>query len=151
MDNRARMESQLGTTSGDDSLMPSGRIGAGGEDPVVAPVAGCPDGEDFTSVEWSSSDAEPSTKDQAVQTMAPHMVNELTQYSDPDDFGSDTDPGESTNSSQRPVIFASIGARRRRLRVADWLMPDHVATADSIQYTGNGHTEERAARPDNDH
>ena len=122
-----------------------------GEVNVAGPVEGGPDNDDFTSVAWSSSDYEPSTKDQAIQTMAPHMVNEMTQYSDPDDFGSDTDSGESTNSSQRPVIFASIGARRRRLRVSDWLMPDQTATADSIQYTGNGHAGERAARPDNDH
>ena len=122
-----------------------------GEVNVEGPVEGSPDNDDFTPGAWSSSDYEPSTKDQAIQTMAPHMVNEMTQYSDPDEFGSDTDSGESTNSSQRPVIFASIGARRRRLRVSDWLMPDQTATADSIQYTGNGHAGERAARPDNDH
>ena len=151
MENRALMESQLGQTSCDDSIMPSGRIGAGEEDPVVAPAVECPVAEDFTSVEWSSSDAEPPTKDQAVQTMAPHLVNEWTQYSDPDDIGSETDTGESTNSSQRPVLFASTGARRRRLWVADWLMPDHAATEDSIQYTGNGHTGGRAEEPENDH
>ena len=127
-----------------------GHIVAAGEANVVGSVEGSPDSDDFTSVAWNSSDNEPSTKEQAVQTMAPHMVNERTQYSDPDEFGSDTDPGDSTPSSQRPVIFASIGARRRRLRVSDGLMPDQTATADSIQYTGNGHTGEWAARPDND-
>ena len=151
MDDGAFPDPQLGTASGEDSMATPGHIEATGEANVEGPVEGSPDNDDFTSVAWSSSDYELSTKDQAIQTMAPHMVNEMTQYSDPDEFGSDTDPGESTTSSQRPVISASIGARRRRLRVSDWLMPDQTATADSIQYTGNGHAGERAARPDNDH
>ena len=126
-----------------------GHIEATGEANVEGPAEGSPDNDDFTSVAWSPSDYEPSTKDQAIQTMAPHMVNEMTQYRDPDDFGSDTDSGESTPSPQRPIIFASIGARRRRLRVSDWLAPAQTATADSIQYTGNGHAGARAARPAN--
>ena len=149
MDNGTFPDQQLGTASGEDSMAPPGHIEATEEANVEGSVEESPDNDDFASVAWSSSDYEPSTKDQAVQTMDPHMVNEMTQYSDPDDFGSDTDSRESTPSSQRPIIFASIGAGRRRLRVSDWLMPDQTATADSIQYTGNGHAGARAARPDN--
>ena len=151
MDNDASPTTRMGTARGEDPVETIGHRDITGEVSVASPAEGGPGSDDFTSVAWNSSDDKPSTKDQAVQTMAPHMVNEMTQYSDPDDFGSDTDSGESTNSSQRPVLFASIGTRRRRLRVSDWLMPDQTATADSIQYTGNGHAGDRAARPDNDH
>ena len=106
--------------------------------------------DDFTSVAFTSSDDELPTKEQATQTIAPHMVNEMTQYSDPNEFGSGTDTDASTNSSLRPVIFSAHGARRRRLQISDWLMPDQTPTASSIQYTGNGHAGERVAGPEND-
>ena len=104
--------------------------------------------DDFTSVAFTDSDDELSTKEQATQTIAPHMVNDMTQYSDPDEFGSGTDTDASTNSSLQPVIFSALGARRRRLQVSEWLMPDQPPTADSIQYTGNGHAGERDAGPE---
>ena len=104
--------------------------------------------DDFTSVEFTDSDDGLSTKDQATQTISPHMVNEMTQYRDPDDFGSGTDTDASTDSSLQPIIFSAIGARRRRLRASDWLMPDQPPTEGSIQYTGNGHAGERDAGPE---
>ena len=106
--------------------------------------------DDFTSVAFTSSDDELPTKEQATQTIAPHMVNEMTQYSDPNEFGSGTDTDASTNSSLQPVIYSALGARRRRLQVSDWLMPDQPPTAGSIQYTGNGHAGERVAGPECD-
>ena len=106
---------------------------------------------DFTSVTFNSSDDEPPTRDRGTQTMVPHLVNNVTQYSDPDHFGTDTDTDETTSSSRRPVLFSSLGARRRRhrLRVSDWLMPNPPITESSIQYTGNGHSSVRPDEPEN--
>ena len=148
MDDGSFPDPQLGVASGENSMAEPGHIAATGAADVEGPVEESPDSDDFPSVAWSSSDYGPSTRDQAVQTMvAPHMVNEMTQYRDPDDFGSDTDSSASTPSSQRPVIFASIGARRRRLRVSDWLVPARTAAADNTQLIANGHVGERAEGP----
>ena len=139
-----------GTTRAGELTAVPGHPNATGADQASGPAEGRRDQEDFTSVVFDSSEDEPPTKNQGTQTMAPPMVNEMTQYSDPNEFESETDTDESTNSSLRP-IFSMRGTRRRRLRISDWLMPDPIATEDSIQYTGNGHVEGRAAGPANDH
>ena len=105
---------------------------------------------DFTSVTFDSSDDSPPTRDQGSQTLTPHLVNNMTQYSDPDHFGSDTSTNETESSSRRPVLFSAQAAprrTRRRLLVSDWLLPNPPITEDSVQYTGNGHLSAQTDEP----